>query len=122
MRSSGKSGELRFTQPTLVLKIHASTIIERGSLWEAACRSWVVNVPKANRVGRVAVVLIETGECVAVYENCKWTRCSVRPGKCEFSGDESADSELIGRMLPDRWRRVRSSRLYLGPGSSYNCA
>ena len=107
--------ELEFTRPTLVLKVHAATILERGGLWEAARRSWNVDAIRANRVGRVAVVLIETGECRAVYEGCRWTRCRVMPDRCEFEGREVKDSKLVGRVLPERWRRVRSSRLYLGP-------
>ena len=114
--ASDGHGELRFTRPTLVLKIHAATLFEHGSdVFEAARRSWVVDAIRANRTGRVAVVMIETGECLAVYEDCRWTRCRVRPHKCEFEGRETVGSKLVGRVLPERWRRVRSSRLYLGP-------
>lgn len=89
--------------PFLIIKIHKETVEDRGSVYEAVRRSWVIDPIRAKGVPVVACV---DGEIAEVFHPCKWRK--LPSGKrYAFTGDKATTWTALfkGKLLPEEFRR-----------------
>lgn len=87
----------------LIIKVKESSIDEHGSLYEAARKSWHINVERA--AGRMVLACV-SGIIKGVFVVDKWLASPDCEGRMYFEGHE-ADTEIsqqfVGKRLPQRF-------------------
>ena len=106
-------------QRLLIIKVRQQTVDDRGSLYHAVRKSWILAKTKAEKAEYVLAVV--EGVCRGVFVAERWKKCEGTKKRYEFNGYQVGDQDniakrYVGRLIPGELRKpgMAAPCLYVG--------